>query len=114
MFMSLFALTNDCNVEGNLLALAKITAAYVQNSTNEVSHHCLISTTTYLVSELLSFSFQFFTRLGAVFAEEVCDFGVFVVLAISNGVLPKLISNYIRTFEISSSTIIFLRSFTKE
>jgi hypothetical protein len=29
------------------------------------------------VSWLLSFSFQFITRLAAVFAEEVGDFGVF-------------------------------------
>jgi|TARA_B100001964_G_scaffold181565_1_gene200789 hypothetical protein len=25
---------------------------------------------------LVAFSFQFFTRLAAVFAEEVCDFGI--------------------------------------
>ena len=40
------------------------------------------------IALLGSFSFKFFTRLAAVFAEEVGDFGiVFVIKRISNGLI---------------------------
>jgi hypothetical protein len=39
---------------------------------------------------LVAYCFQFFSRLAVVFAEQVGDFGIFEIAALSSGVQPAL------------------------